>query len=107
MIVIIALLALPLGYLVRHRTAAFVAYAVLFSHVYTFQTANLVMEWVNGADAAFPQDDSTQLLSGTVGYFVFTTLILAVGAALLVAGSRLRARRDVRSATADLEVTVR
>jgi hypothetical protein len=92
---------------VRSRGVAFVAFGVLFCHVYTFQTANLVMEWVNGADAAFPQDDSTQLLGGTLGYFGFTTLVLAVGAGLLVVGSLLRAGRDARTATADLEVEVR
>lgn len=107
MIAIVALLALPLGYVVTNRTTAFVAYGLLFSHVYTFQTANLVMEWVNGADAAFPQDNSTELLGGTVGYFSFTTLVLALGAALLVVGSRLRARRDARRATADLGRTTR
>lgn len=62
------------------------------------------MEWVNGADAAFPQDDSTQLLGGTLGYFTFTTLVLAIGLALVVGGQRLRSRRHSRRRTADLSV---
>lgn len=105
MIAIIALLALPLGYFVRNRTVAFLTYASAFAHVYTFQTANLVMEWVNGADAAFPQDDSTQLLGGTVGYFSFTTLVLAIGAGLLTAGHGLRVRRDRGRKANEIEAT--
>lgn len=104
MIIVIVLLALPIGYFCRDRTVAFLCYGLAFAHVYAFQTANLVMEWVNGADAAFPQDDSTQLLGGTLGYFTFTTLVLAVGLALVVGGQRLRTRRDRRRTTADLSV---
>ncbi len=105
MIIVIVLLALPIGYFCRDRTVGFLCYGLAFAHVYSFQTALLVMEWVNGADAAFPQDDSTQLLGGTLGYFTFTTMILAIGLALVVGGQRLRTRRDRRRTTADLSVS--
>jgi hypothetical protein len=87
------LIALPLGLLVRNRLAAYLVYAIAFSHVYTFQTANLVMEWTNGATAAFPASNSKQLLDGTLGYFTFTTMIYAVGFGLIALGHWWRNRR--------------
>ena len=110
MIAIVALLALPLGYVVKNRMAAYVAFGLAFAHVYTFQTANLVMEWVNGADAAFEQSSSTSLLGSTMGYFTFTTLVLLVGYGLVTLGHFLRTRRTRQTAdtgVADLEASVR
>jgi hypothetical protein len=91
--ILTVLVALPLGLLIRNRLAAFLAYAVAFGHVYTFQTANLVMEWVNGSTAAFPANTSNQLLDGTLGYFAFTTVVYAVGFGLVALGHWLRNRR--------------
>lgn len=106
MIAILTLVvALPLGYLVRSRLAAYLAFGLAFAHLYTFQTASLVMEWVNGADAAFPQTDSEQLLGGTLGYFAFTTLVYAAGLALVTAGHHLRVRAERRRSLADLTTT--
>lgn len=110
MIVIVALLALPLGYAVKNRMAAYVAFGLAFAHVYTFQTANLVMEWVNGADVAFEQSSSTSLLGPMMGYFTFTTLVLLVGYGLVTLGHFLRTRRASKTAgagVADLEAGVR
>ena len=87
------LVALPLGLLVRNRLAAYLVFAIAFSHVYTFQTANLVMEWVNGSTHAFPGSQSNELLDGTLGYFAFTSMIYAVGFALVTLGHWLRNRR--------------
>lgn len=103
MIAVLAFLALPLGYLVRNRLAAYLAFGLAFAHVYTFQTVNLVMEWVNGADAAFPQSSSSQLLDGTLGYFAFTSIIYAAGLALVAAGQHLRTRRDRRRTVTELD----
>lgn len=89
--------ALPLGLLIRNRLGAYLAYAVAFGQVYTFQTANLVMEWTNGATAAFPRNGSTEMLDGTLGYFAFTSVIYAVGFGLVTLGHWLRNRR--RTAT--------
>ena len=97
MIAIVAILiAFPLGYFCKSRTAAFLAYVALFAHVYTFQTANLVMEWVNGSGAAFPQDEGQALMGGTLSYFAVTSIIYAVGFGLVWAGQRLRTRRSQR-----------
>lgn len=93
MIAIVALAAFPLGLLIRNRMAAYLVYAVAFGHVYTFQTANLVMEWSNGATAAFPSSESQQQLDGTIGYFLFTTVVFVAGFGLLALGHWLRNRR--------------
>lgn len=105
--ILTVLLALPLGYLVRSRRAALTAFGLAFAHVYTFQTANLVMEWVNGADAAFPRTPSRELLDGTLGYFAFTTAVYAVGLALVALGNHLRTRRERRRSTAELDAVPR
>ncbi len=73
--------------------AAFLVFAIAFGHVYTFQTANLVMEWVNGSTAAFPASQSDQLLDGTLGYFAFTAAVYAAGFGLVTLGHWLRSRR--------------
>lgn len=110
MIIIVALLALPLGFFLRNRTAAYVVYGLAFAHVYTFQTANLVMEWVNGADAAFAQSTSASMFDASLGYFTFTTAVLLVGYALVAFGQWLRAKRArgaSRHEVADLEAQAR
>lgn len=91
--------ALPLGLLIRNRLAAYLAYAIAFGHVYTFQTANLLMEWTNGSTEAFPADPS---LSGTIEYFGFTTVIYAAGFGLVTLGQWLRNRR--RAATDEVRL---
>ncbi|MFI7067006.1 hypothetical protein ACIBL3_38820 [Kribbella sp. NPDC050124] len=91
--ILTVLVALPLGLLVRNRLAAYLVFAIAFSHVYTFQTADLVMEWVNGSTKAFPATDSNQLVGDTLGYFTFTTMIYAVGFGLVTLGHWLRNRR--------------
>lgn len=102
MVAIIALIALPLGYVCKTRSTAFLAYIAAFAHVYTFQTANLVMEWVNGSGAAFPLDTSQALLGGTLSYFAVTSVIYVVGLLLVMAGHRLRVRRARRQQGVDL-----
>jgi hypothetical protein len=87
------LVALPLGLLVRNRLAAYLAFAIAFSHVYTFQTANLVMEWVNGSTHAFGARESNASLDDTLGYFAFTSMIYAIGFGLVTLGHWLRNRR--------------
>lgn len=100
--IVTVLIALPLGYFCRARSTAFLAYVAAFAHVYTFQTANLVMEWVNGSGAAFPLDSSQALLGGTLSYFAFTSVIYVVGFLLVLAGQRLRVRHARRQQSVDL-----
>jgi hypothetical protein len=88
--------ALPLGLLVRNRLAAYLTYAILFAQVYTFQTANLVMEWAKGSTAAFPAEPANNL-TGSLVYLTFTSTIYAVGFGLITLGHWLRNRRRTRT----------
>jgi hypothetical protein len=98
------LVAFPLGWFVRNRLGAYVAYGLAFAHVYTFQTASLVMEWTKGSTAAFGADAGTPESWSTTawGYLVTTTLIYAAGFGLVTLGHRLRARRAGRVTGVDL-----
>lgn len=103
--ILTVLIALPLGYLVRRRLVAYVAYGLAFAHVYTFQTASLLMEWTKGSDAAFPRTAGTPESIGDMpwGYFTFTTVGYAVGFGLVTLGHWLGARRDSRRNAVDLD----
>jgi hypothetical protein len=101
--VLTVLVAFPLGWFVRNRVAGFLAYGLLMAHLYTFQTANLVMEWVNGADAAFAQTTSRSLLDVSWGYLAVTSFIYAIGLGLVALGQQLRLRRDRRREAVQLE----
>jgi len=100
--ILTVLAAFPLGWFVRNRVAGFLVFGLLMAHLYTFQTAVLVMEWVNGADAAFAQTPSDALLDVAWGYLVMTSLIHAAGLGLVALGQRLRARRDATRGTSQL-----
>lgn len=91
-IVVIAL-ALPLGLFIRNRLGAYLAFAIVFAQVYTYQTALLVMQWTNGSTEAFPASNSPELLGDTIGYLEFTTVVYLVGFGLVTLGHWLRNRR--------------
>ncbi|WP_327583458.1 hypothetical protein OHA25_47740 [Nonomuraea sp. NBC_00507] len=91
--IIVVLLALPIGLLIRNRLGAYLAFAVVFAQVYTFQTGLLVMEWTNGATAAFPRSTSPELLDSSLGYLAFTSVVYLVGFGLVTLGHWLRGRR--------------
>lgn len=90
--ILTVLVAVPLGLLVRNRLAAYLVYAILFAQVYTFQTANLVMEWAKGSTEAFPAEPANNL-TGSLGYLIFTSTIYAVGFGLITVAHWLRNRR--------------
>lgn len=92
MIAILTLLiALPLGYLIRPRLAAYVAYGLAFAHLYTFQSLSLLLEWRAGSEAAFGRNGDAS------GYLLVTTAIYAVGFGLVTLGAWLRTRRTRRT----------
>lgn len=94
--ILTVLVALPLGLLIRNRLAAYLVYAVLFAQAFTFQTANLVMEWVKGSTEAFPAEPANNL-SGSLGYLAFTSTIYAIGFGLITLGHWLRNRRRTQT----------
>lgn len=54
MILILTLLAaFPLGYLMKTRTTAYLVFGLAFAHLFSFQTAQLVLEATRGSQDAF------------------------------------------------------
>lgn len=82
--ILVALAALPIGYFSRTRTAALPAFALAFAHVFTFQTAQLVLEATRGSQDAFGDVRGAEWnwFGDTVGYLV-TTLARTSAYALL------------------------
>ena len=92
------LLPFPVGFFVRNRLAAFVIYIAAQSFVFTFQTMELLREWVRGSTAAFPAKVTN---FDTFSYGIVNLLIFAVGLGLVWLGHRLASKRR-NSHTVDL-----
>lgn len=91
MIAIVTILfALPLGYLCRSGTAAYVAYVAVYSWALTFQTLYLLLPSLGGDDVAFSADEFPW------SYGVVTLSVYVVGFGLVTLGRRLRAHRQLR-----------
>jgi hypothetical protein len=91
-LIILLIAPLPIGFLVRNRLVAFLAYIALHAFVFTFQSVALVTEWVAGRSDAFgkfPEASSTEVFA----YGVVNLVIYAAGLGLVYLGSRLAARR--------------
>lgn len=100
-LILLVLLPLPLGFFVRSRMAAFLAYIAVHAFVFTFQTMSLTLAWVKGSDAAFAADGSTPW-----PYLVVNAAIYAVGLGLVALGAWLRQRREARR-TAPVDLAAR
>ena len=101
-LILMILIPLPLGLLVRSRMAAFVAYIAIHSFVFTFQTASLILEWINGSTHAFgpyPEFSNEEVW----GYGIVNLVIYAVGLGLVALGHRIRSRRAARPASVELD----
>ena len=83
----------PLGFFVRNRTAAFIAYLSAAQFVFTFQTAWLLLDWGGGDEAAFGGPFPDYDLDKVVGYGVVNAIFVVVGLGLLTLGARLGQRR--------------
>lgn len=83
------LTAFPLGYLVRDRTAAFLAYIAAQAFLFTFQTLTLTREWVGGSTDAFAKDPKALPWS----YGLVNLAIYAAGFGLLVLGRRVATKQ--------------
>jgi hypothetical protein len=93
------LVAFPLGYLIHQRSTAVVWYVLLNSFLFTFQTAFLVMKWVDGDDHAFGDrglDWSGEQYAQFYSYIVLNALIIAVGSGIVVLGGKFRASRTAK-----------
>ncbi len=94
-ILVAALAAFPLGLMLHTRLAAYVAFGLAFAHMFTFQTAQLVLEATRGSEAAFGDLSASDWnwFGDTIGYLAVTTLVYVVGLALATAGHAVRLRR--------------
>jgi hypothetical protein len=91
-LILMILAPFPIGYLVRNRTAGFIAYLALHAFVFTFQSTALVIEWVGGSTTAFgdyPHAPKSEVWS----YAAVNLVILLVGIGLLLLGQRVGGRR--------------
>jgi hypothetical protein len=101
-LLLMILIPLPLGLLVRSRMAAFVAYIAIHSFVFTFQTASLILEWINGSTHAFgPYPEFSN--EDVWGYGIVNLVIYAVGLGLVALGHRIRSRRGTQPGSVELD----
>ncbi len=91
LLVIIA--PLPLGFFLRSRVGAFIAYIAAAQFLFTFQTAGLLLDWGGGDEAAFggpfPENDFDKFLE----YGAINAIIFVVGLGLVTLGARLGRNR--------------
>lgn len=97
--IVTVLLAFPLGFFLRNRISAYVAYVAIYGYAFTFQTLYLLRDWVGGNHAAFsadPEKIPLDYLAVTGGIYVFGLLLVALG-------HRVGAKRRNRTAAVDLD----
>ena len=101
-IIFTILVALPVGLLVRNRGTAVLAYLIADSFLFTFQTLDVLLNWmagnagIGGANAFGPNPDAVPLsyaASDVISYGVVNLVIALAGIGLVLLGYRMRARR--------------
>jgi len=95
-LIIMLLVPLPLGFFVRQRVVAYLAYTAIHAYAFTFQTLALLLEWSTGSDAAFPRDGSAPW-----SYAIVNGVFYGVGLFLVWLGHRLGSRRRARKGAAE------
>lgn len=88
--------AFALGWFVRPRGRAVLAYLIADSFLFTYQTAYLVVMWTDESSGAFgghPYD-----ADDVVMYGVLNLILIGAGIGLVVLGARMRERRTSPSA---------
>ena len=96
-LIVTILVALPLGFFIPSRVAAYVAFIAIHSFVlsFSYQCMELIREWVGGDYSAFPRSDPQ---AGTWNYAVINLIIYAAGFGLVALGRKLGAKRRNRTA---------
>jgi hypothetical protein len=98
-LILLVVLSFPIGYLVRNRMAAFLAYLAAFNFVFTFQSIYLITKWVGGSQNAFgTYPKATQ--ADVYSYGVVNLLFLCAGVGLLTLGRYVAERRRARGVQA-------
>jgi hypothetical protein len=100
--IVTVLFAFPLGFFLRNRNSAFIAYVAIFGYSFTFQTLYLLRSWIGDRALAFPKDPNALPFS----YLGITGAIYLIGFGLIVFGHYLGAKRRARTTAAvDLDST--
>jgi hypothetical protein len=94
--IITVLFAFPLGYFLRNRTSAYLAYVAIYAYSFTFQTLYLLRSWIGDSAQAFPRDPDKL----PFGYLAVTAGIYAIGFLLVTVAHHLAGKRRARTATA-------
>lgn len=97
------LFAFPLGFFLRNRLAAHVAYVAIFAYCFTFQTLYLLRSWTADHHSAFPANPDAMPFS----YLMVTGGIYVVGNLLVALGHRVGARRRNRAVDLDPSTSTR
>ena len=95
-IILTILVGFPLGFLIGSRSRAIVTYVLVDSYLFTFQTAFLIMQWVDGDEHAFGsrgRDWSTERTTMFFSYLVLNGVIVAAGIGLVILGHKVRSHR--------------
>ncbi|TCO49142.1 hypothetical protein EV646_103120 [Kribbella antiqua] len=97
--IVTVLFAFPLGFFLRNRISAYVAYIAIFGYSFTFQTLYLLRAWVGNNHSAFSPDPDKLPLD----YLAVTGAIYVVGFLLVTLGHRLGSKRRNRTQAVDLD----
>ncbi|MFE4703606.1 hypothetical protein ACFRIC_41825 [Streptomyces sp. NPDC056738] len=99
-LLLMVLVAFPLGYFVRSRPAALVVYIAVHSFVFSFQNTTLLMGWLGGDHSAFPKGATAPPLS----YLLFNVAFYAGGLGLVALGGKVRAKTEAKRARKALDI---
>ncbi|NIK56099.1 hypothetical protein [Kribbella shirazensis] len=98
--IVTVLFAFALGFFLRNRISAYVAYVAIYGYAFTFQTLYLLRDWVGGDHSAFAADPETIPFD----YLAVTAGIYLIGLVLVALGHRLGTKRRTRARAVDLDV---
>lgn len=101
-LVLLIIAPFPLGFFLRNRTTAFIAYISAAQFVFTFQTAWLLLDWGGGDEAAFGGPFPDHDLEKFLGYGAINAIIFVAGLGLVTLGARLGRRRRANANRVEL-----
>ena len=90
------LVAFPLGFFIRQRLVAYLAYVAVHAYAFTLQSTQLTREWIGGSTEAFSKNPDTIPWA----YGLINLAIYGLGLGLVTAGAVVAARRKSRLAGA-------
>jgi hypothetical protein len=101
-LIVMIVTAFPIGFFIKSRTAAYITFIAVHGFAFTFQSADLIIEWAGGSKAAFgpyPNADKPQIWS----YGVVNLVIFAAGLGLVALGHYVATRRRTKAAALNLD----